>query len=272
MCEVGTFKTPPLPSVRANVRFTYTGDSDGTLVVGRPFHNNFEVLDAVQAEEADFFVYLGDLVYSDSQVRTQLLGIPPATTLEEYQDLYKVNREVNALVKLLKSTATYAIWDDHEVRDDYDGQTVQIEFPGLYATGRKAFLEYMPIREFPFPKDPNCAGNPLFRVFHWGKDVDIIILDERSCRSASVEKACFGDFVPTLPPSVRKQLAQQFDIPLPKNPPSGCLDALSNPSRTMLSSIQKLLFKVALLHSRAKFKFAHSIDFSGNSLSPARWS
>ena len=38
-------------------------------------------------------------------------------------------------------------------------------------------------------------------------------------------------------------------------PPEGCLNALFDPSRTMLGSVQKALFKAVLLRSRAKFQF-----------------
>src|SRR5262249_24783881 len=58
--EVGTFYTAPPPGAPADVRFTYSGDSDGTRVGGRPVFNNFEALDAARRERSDFFVYLGD--------------------------------------------------------------------------------------------------------------------------------------------------------------------------------------------------------------------
>jgi alkaline phosphatase D len=246
--EVGTFKTPPQRSARASVSFTYTGDTDGTFLGPIPFHNNFEVLDRVREENADFFVYLGDTVYADS-----VLKLPAkATTLEEFRDLYKVNRGFSALANLLKSTSTYAIWDDHEVRDNFAGQVVDAT---LYATGRKAFLEYLPLQNRQLPADLNCAGRPLFRVFHWGKDVEIIILDERSCRSLDVSALCSNDPLPTLPPQLRAQLAAQIPNFISPMPPEGCLNALFDPSRTMLGNVQKALFKAALLHSRAKFKF-----------------
>jgi alkaline phosphatase D len=246
--QIGTFKTPPQRSARARVSFTFTGDTDGTFLGPTPFHNNFEVLDRIREEDADFFVYLGDTVYADS-----VLKLPAkATTLEEFRDLYKVNRGFSALANLLKSTSTYAIWDDHEVRDNFAGQTVD---PTLYATGRTAFLEYLPLQNRRLPVDPNCAGRPLFRVFHWGKDVEIIILDERSCRSPDVSALCSNDLVPTLPPQLRAQLAAQFPNLISPMPPEGCLNALFDPSRTMLGSVQKALFKAALLRSRAKFKF-----------------
>lgn len=246
--QVGNFKTPPQRSARARVSFTFTGDTDGTFLGPTPFHNNFEVLDRVREEEADFFVYLGDTVYADS-----VLMPAKATTLEEFRDLYKVNRGFSALANLLKSTSTYAIWDDHEVRDNFAGQTVD---PTLYATGRKAFLEYLPLPKRQLPLlDSNCADRPLFRVFRWGKDVEIIILDERSCRSPDVSALCSNDPFPTLPPDLRAQLAAQIPNLISPMPPEGCLNALFDPSRTMLGSVQKALFKAVLLRSRAKFKF-----------------
>jgi phosphodiesterase/alkaline phosphatase D-like protein len=145
------------------------------------------------------------------------------------------------------------IWDDHEVMNDFDGQNVD---PLRYANGRQALLEYMPINQTDFPSDDTCAGDPLFRVFSWGTEVDIIILDERSCRSSDVESACqlpfgFPDPVPTLPPEIREQFGILF---LPTNPPAGCLDAINDPNRTFLGPVQKQLFKDALLNSTARWK------------------
>jgi phosphodiesterase/alkaline phosphatase D-like protein len=245
--DVGTFKTAPLTSVPANLRFAFTGDSDGSKVNGVPFYNNFETLDAARAEGLDFFVYLGDTIYSDFRGG----GLPDAQTLDQFRALYKENRTIPALLNLLKATSTYAIWDDHEVRNDWDGQTVD---PTFFAIGRKSFLEYMPTSEVNLPNDPACAGAPLFRVFRWGRDADMIILDERSCRSADVEAICSStpgspDLAPTLPDNLRPSFG------LPPAPPPGCLAAISDPSRTLLGGVQKQLFKNALLNSAAKFKF-----------------
>ena len=121
----------------AHVRFAYSGDSDGIQVDGVPVFNNFETLDAARREGLDFFIYLGDTIYADSEI----LGISPAATLDEYREVYKANRDFPALRALLQATSIYAIWDDHEVRNNFAGQTVD---PLLYAIGRQAFLEYMP--------------------------------------------------------------------------------------------------------------------------------
>lgn len=252
----GTFRTAPAPEVPANARFTWTGDSDGTRVDGQPAWNAFEVLDAVRAEGGDFFIYLGDTIYADSEKRAA-----PAVTLEEYRELYKQNREYPSLQALLQAVSTYVTWDDHEVRDDYSGQTID---PVLYATGRRAFHEYMPTLDLDTPT-PGCAGAPRFRVFHWGSEIEFIVLDTHSCRSASALPACVYpspplpagtfDFAPTLPAFIRASLPAFFP-PLALIP--NCLAAINDPARTMLGTAQKQLFKDALLNSTARYKFVLS--------------
>lgn len=245
--ETGTFRTAPVENVAANVRFVYSGDMDGALLPDIPllpdFENVFEVLDGMRREGADFFVFLGDTVYADSPLRI-IEG--PARTLAEYRDVYRDNRGISALPNLLQTTSVYAVWDDHEVRNDFAGRAVD---PGLYANGRQAFLEYMPIAERNFPADPGCAGAPMFRVVRWGAAVEMFILDERSCRSANVKNICQDDFAPTLPAAERRRLLGN-----PPPPPPGCLDALFDPARTMLGAVQKELFKDALRASTATFK------------------
>jgi len=81
---------------------------------------------------------------------------------------------------------------------------------------------------------------------------DVIILDERSCRSSDVTVACQGDLAPTLPTPLRLQFG------LPASPPAGCLAAINDPTRTLLGPAQKQAFKDALLNSNAKFKFVFS--------------
>lgn len=247
LSPVGTFKTAPTSSTAANLKFTLTADSDGTInpQTSQPAFNNFETLDAARQENADFFVYLGDTIYSDSAFRAA-----PATTIQDYWGAYKQNRTYPNLTNLLKSTSTYAQQDDHEVVNDYDGQTVD---PARYAAGIGAFLDYMPVRETGLLNDPTCAGNPLFRTYHWGSKADLIIPDERSCRSPDVAVSpCLGDLAPTLPAAFRVAFG------LPASPPPGCLAAINDPSRTVLGPVQKQALESALLNAQSagvKFKF-----------------
>ncbi len=243
--DVGTFRTAPWTFKHSDVNFTYTGDSDTTRVAGVNPFNNWETLDAARGEDGDFFVYLGDTIYADSSFRTG----GPAVTLDEYRDTYQEGRTYSALTDLLKSTSTYPLMDDHEVLNDYDGKTVD---PARYAAGRQAFLEWMPIRETGLPHDTSCAGDPLYRTVKWGKDVELFIPDERSCRDASLEVTCGGDLGPTLPTAVRTTFP--FSLFLTPTPLPGCLSAINDPNRTMLGPVQKARLKHDLLASNAKHK------------------
>jgi alkaline phosphatase D len=63
------------------------------------------------------------------------------------------------------------MWDDHEVENDY--------LPGhpLAPIGRKAFLDYWPVRR--------SAAEPeqIYRAIRWGRGVDLILLDTRQYRA-----------------------------------------------------------------------------------------
>jgi alkaline phosphatase D len=250
----GTFKTAPTPNAPADARFTWTGDSDGTRVGGSAAWNDFDVFEAVRGEYGDFFIYLGDTIYADSQKRSG----KPAATLSEYREVYKEARGYPHLRNLFQAVSTYATWDDHEVRDDWSGATID---PVLYANGRRAFSEYMPTVDFDFPV-AGCAGVPRFRVFRWGADVELIILDTHTCRSDHARAACTYpsppfppgtvDLAPTLPAGFRAAFPAFFP-PLAFVP--NCLPTINDPSRTVLGDLQKQLFKDALRTSNARFKF-----------------
>jgi len=216
----GTFLTAPAETVASDVVFAYSADSASYL-------QPFTLLSTVVEDDPDFFIYLGDTVIADPDVE----GMAHATTLPEYRQLYKDNREDEHLRKLLAATSTYAIWDDHEVVNDFAGETVD---PDMLAAGRQAFFEYNPIRQHTV--DPYR----LYRSFRWGKDVELFILDERQYRSA--EAFCLDEEGETL----------QFPTRIGD---VACLEGLRDPSRTILGTEQKEWLKQVLLDSDAKFKF-----------------
>jgi alkaline phosphatase D len=255
--DVGSFKTAPSDTQLVDLHFSWSGDTDPSRIEPNlsPYFNDWSALQAARLEKPspDFFIYLGDVIYSDMRAA----GKPPpplanASSLPEFRQLYKYARSVTALHDLLERTSIYPLWDDHEVRADWSGQTVD---KILYGKGKQSFNEYMPIQDTSAPFDPVCAGPTQFRVRHWGANADIIILDTRSCRSDSsnVVRVCHKDLAPTLPPSIRATIPF-----LSLNPPPGCLDAIKDPVRTMLGTKQKAMFETALLNSKAKFKFVIS--------------
>lgn len=220
----GSFRTAPPADQLVDVRFAYSGDSDARL-------QPFTVLGAVQRDAPEFFVYLGDTIYADTtSAAGNVTQVPPAETLPIYRAKYRENRQDVFLQSLLASTSSYAIWDDHEVLDNFAGATVD---PTLLAHGRQAFLEYMPIR--PDAADPT----QLFRRFRWGQAVELFILDERQYRSAEV--TCVtenGDLV--LVPVVRDPICVR--------------ERLAAPGRRLLGPRQQAWLFQQLAASEATFK------------------
>ena len=156
----------------------------------------------------------------------------------------------------------YPVWDDREIHDNWAGLTVD---PTTFHIGSKSFYEYMPIMHTIIPVSKReCIAPPQFKVVHWGKDIDLIFIDTRSCRSGDIPdispRVCLApsgdhlDFAPNLPVAARKLFAPL----LTPDPPTGCLAAINDPTRTLLGSTQKSLFKEALLESHATFKFVIS--------------
>jgi alkaline phosphatase D len=152
----GSFVTAPAPEVVAPVRFTWGGDLGAEY---RPFY----VADAIAGLKPDFHIMLGDTIYADQGW--------PATDLNGFRRKYHETLSDLPLRRLQQVTSIYAIWDDHEVTNDFDSTCP------LLPAGRQAFFEYWPIRRS--PDEPNR----LYRSFRWGKLVEVFILDTRQYRS-----------------------------------------------------------------------------------------
>jgi len=251
--EVGMFITAPLDDQAADVHFSWSGDTDPSRNGSNYYFGHWNAFQSALSERPQFFIYLGDSIYSDLRGNNgtdQLF--PKVNTLSEFRNLYKDARDVTALHKLLSRNSIYALWDDNDVMNDWAGQTVD---RSRYEIGKQSFDEYMPIQDPWSASDPVCAGPTQFRVKHWGLNADIVILDTRSCRSIEAIKICYDpatklpDIAPTLPGLIREKIG------LKKDPPTGCLETIKDPSRTMLGPTQKSMFKNALLESKAKFKF-----------------
>ena len=152
---IASFVTAPRPNDNAKVTFCFSGDTRDT-------YKPFTVMNAVHAQRPDFFLYLGDTIYADINGRARELG--------DFWAKYRRNRDDAATQRCFCDTSVYAIWDDHEVLNDY-----RPDHP-LAPIGRKAFLDYWPIRR--------QAGEAerVYGSFRWGKAAEVFILDPRQYR------------------------------------------------------------------------------------------
>ena len=239
------------PSTPANVKFTYSGDSDGTRVDGVPAFNNFEVLRRAQDENGDFFVYIGDTIYADSSFRPR----GPATTLDEYRGAHKENRGYPDSRTCWRRPRPTPRSTTTRSYNDYDGQTVD---PARYAAGRgrsssttrSARRACCTTRRAPATR---CTGRSSGAA-----------TSSCSCSTSARAAAprsrrpCHGDLGPTLPTAIRTQFP--FNLFLAPSPPPGCLNAINDPARTMLGPVQKAKFEQDLPNSTAQYKMVVSED------------
>lgn len=156
----GRFRTAPSPDSRDTVTF------GGSSCTSSEFGGEFLALRyAALCNELDFFVFSGDHVYADE-----------AQTAEQYRAVYQETFARIGLRALHESTAMIVAWDDHEVSNDWDGETVD---PARLQAARRAFFEHHPW------EGGWQQPRPLYQRYSWGKTLDIFVLDSRGERRPS---------------------------------------------------------------------------------------
>ena len=174
----GRFRTASSSDLSESVRFVWSGDIGGQELC-RQGSDGYAIFDRMRQVEPGFAILLGDLIYADHRCPS-----PPnapgdefvASTLDQFRSKHRYQREDAAFQRFLAEVPVHAIWDDHEVRDNFSGPS-----EALMPIGRQALLEYWPIR--------TDAQDPfrLYRRIHHGADLDVFILDTRQYRSLNGE-------------------------------------------------------------------------------------
>jgi len=141
----------------------------GTSCTSAQFGHEFDTLRrAAHCGELDFFMHAGDHVYADE-----------ANTLEEYRAVYERTFSRTGLRALHESTSLYVCWDDHEVQNNWEGETVD---PERLRDARRAFLEHHAwTGGWQRPRR-------LYERFRWGRTVELFVLDARGERRPSTRR------------------------------------------------------------------------------------
>ena len=190
----GEFTTAPAAQQRRAVTFAWSGDLSGQNVC-RDAKEGFPIFKAINRVEADFFVALGDMIYADGVCSAmghygnpQIPGnFTAASDLQNFWAHWKYNREDAAYQKLLASTPYVAIWDDHEVVNDFGplhdtrSQAPYTQGEHLLPLGLKAFMDYNPVAAL------NATPKRIYRNIRWGKNLELFVLDNRQYRDANDE-------------------------------------------------------------------------------------
>lgn len=170
----GEFVTAPAATDARPVRFSWSGDLGSRGHCRKP-GDGYAIFRALAKTPADFFLFVGDTIYADHACgeAEHVAGYDfVARRLADFWTKHRYNREDPAVQAYFRGTSVYAIWDDHEVRNDFSGPTEPLMEPG-----RRAFIDYFPIRP------PREEPGRLYRQFRWGALLEVFILDTRQYRS-----------------------------------------------------------------------------------------
>jgi alkaline phosphatase D len=155
------FATPP--ATDRPVRLAFSADLDVDPMWDSP------ILDHVAAAAPELFVSIGDFPYADDRGET---------TLADYRAVHRDARGRAKIQRWLATSGVRAIYDDHEVRNDWDGATWVTEGDRVRAA-LTAWDEWFPVR--------GTAGDVRYRAWSWGPLVDGFLLDCRRFRSPHLD-------------------------------------------------------------------------------------
>lgn len=175
----GRFTTAPDAADARAVRFAFGGDVGGQNVC-RDLEQGYPIFDTLSRRAPDFFIALGDMIYADTPCLARgawgNAQVPResrvATTLEQFHAHWRYNREDPHLKRFLSHTPTFAVWDDHEVVNDFGPKTARRRGVELMPAALRAMLDYNPLPQ----------AERLYRHRRWGRHVELFFLDTRSYR------------------------------------------------------------------------------------------
>ncbi|CAN5286363.1 alkaline phosphatase D family protein [soil metagenome] len=181
------------------------------------------------AENPDLTLFLGDYIYEYSYTGDRAEGRPrrhdratECADLAAYRNRYALHHTDPDLKALHQAAPCLAIWDDHEVQNDYantwsqNGGTSETDFRKRRAAAYQAFYEHLPLR-----RRSLAAPNGDVRIYdryQYGGLAEFTTLDSRQYRT--IQPCPVGN-------SRRGHVA-----------PESCPD-LADPSRTMLGREQE---------------------------------
>ena len=174
----GEFTTAPPSEDSDPVTFLWSADLGGQNRC-RDEQTGYPIFDVMRLQKPDFMILLGDLIYSDDTCLS-----PPnapgsefkASTLDQYRAKHRYQHGSPAVQRFLASVPIWAIWDDHDVKNNFSGR-----YEPQMPVGRQALLEYWPIRT------PVDDPSRLYRQVRYGADLEIFILDTRQYRSRNAD-------------------------------------------------------------------------------------
>jgi hypothetical protein len=159
----GYFSTAPLEDRPARIAFSADVAS---------FADKIRTLDQLVDAKPDLYLSLGDWPYTDLQ--------GDSTSATAFRRHYAASRTGARVERLTRSVPIHAVWDDHEITNDWDGRVKKWRRQRLEA-GMKVWSQWWPVAGAP-------AGE-IYRRYRWGKGLEIFHLDTRQHRDSNAAPA-----------------------------------------------------------------------------------
>jgi alkaline phosphatase D len=125
--------------------------------------------------DLDCFLLLGDTTYNDG-----------ARSLTEYRDKWAENLAKDGYLRLRRATSVTATWDDHEVDNNWNPETLS---SGQLSASTRAFFDNLPLRRHPVEPDR------IYKTLKWGKTAEIFVLDCRGERKPSTRLTPQAEYI-----------------------------------------------------------------------------
>lgn len=191
--QTGTCHTAPAADQPAAFSFGFSGDTDWKW---RPY----PVMNALNKEPLDFFIFLGDTIYES----TNFEGTTVAEDLAGYRAKYRQNRELPPglpadspvpMRQMYASFGMFSVPDNHELGTSVSdpkapryteggapagaGQSERVNQTPGFDERVRAYEEYQPLRERPTGPD---GTRQLYFSQPWGQSARFVVVDDRSYR------------------------------------------------------------------------------------------
>ena len=172
------FATAPSDDDTRAVRIAWSADID----VNPQFDSNINV--AIANAAPDLYVSIGDWPYSDDA--------PGAVTVDDYRGRFRDSRHDGRVMPWMTTTAIRAIYDDHEVRNNWDASFRQSE-PDRIAAALQVWDECFAWRIYDGDASggnsdvADAAPDTRYRRWRFGAHVECFLLDTRRFRSADAD-------------------------------------------------------------------------------------
>ncbi len=215
--QTGRTKTAPAAGVAVDrLRFAVCGCSHYEAGLFTAFRH-------IAADLFDFVIHTGDYIYEGrdeggrSATTVRRHQGQEIYTLVDYRNRYALYKTDRDLMAAHASAPFIMTWDDHEVDNDYAGNSDENATPPEVfllrrAAAYQAYFESMPLRRQALPSGPDML---LYRRLYFGNLIDLSMLDTRQYRSPQVcgggQAACEQAFDPARTMVGAKQEQWLFD-------------------------------------------------------------